>query len=88
MSQRPLGAWWLLAAGFVGGLIYIGSGHLLRGGYVIAGALVLSAVLRLVLPTAAAGGLAVRSKATDVVVMLALGVAVLTIVNVVDLSPL
>lgn len=87
MIQRPLGLWWLLAAGFVAGLLYIGFDHLLRGGYLIAGTLALAAVCRLALPEAAVGSLAVRSKGADVVVLLALGVAVFAIVNVVDLSP-
>ena len=87
MSDRPLGVWWVLAAGLVVGLLLIADGHLLRGGYVIAGSLALSAFLRLVLPPAAAGSLAVRSRATDVVVMLALAAVLAGVLSVLDMRP-
>ncbi len=87
MSDRPLGVWWILAAGLILGLVLVADDHLRRGGYVMAGALVLAAVLRLVLPKAAAGSLAVRSRGTDVVVMLALAAVLATVVSVLDMRP-
>jgi hypothetical protein len=58
-----------VAAGF--GVVL--SNHFRRGSVVIAGALLLAAFLRLVLPTRLAGLLAVRSRAFDVAVLTVLG---------------
>lgn len=51
-------------------------GHWLRGVAVIAGGMVLGAVLRMVLPAATAGLLAIRGRLFDVVCYLVLGLAV------------
>jgi hypothetical protein len=45
-------------------------------------------MLRLVLPTARSGGLAVRSRGVDVLTMAALGVGLAVITSVLDLRPL
>ena len=87
MSDRPLGIWWVLAAGLVVGLILVWDDHLRRGGYAMAASLVLAAVLRLVLPKAAAGSLVVRSRVADVVVMLALAAVLASVVSVLDMRP-
>jgi hypothetical protein len=50
--------------------------HWRRGLYVVAGACVLGAVLRLFLPARRVGSLAVRGKGVDVATLLVLGLAV------------
>jgi hypothetical protein len=64
----------------VAGIVYAAAFHYWRRGlYVVAAALLLGAVLRLVLPTRRIGSLAVRSRVTDVLTLavLAGGVAFL-----------
>lgn len=57
----------------LGGIFYAAVlHHWRRGLYVVAAALLLGAVLRLVLPTRRIGSLAVRTKSVDVVTLLAL----------------
>lgn len=58
------------------GVVAAAQHHWRKGLYVVAGALLLGAVLRLVLPTRRVGSLAVRAKAFDVGVLLGLGVGV------------
>jgi cation transport ATPase len=53
------------------------------GGYVLAGTLALAAVLRLVLPVHRVGALAVRSRAVDLAVLVALAVGTAVLVGVV-----
>ena len=87
MTSTRLGVWWFVAVGLGAGLLLVLFGSLRSGGYVAAAALVLGAVLRLLLPQSRAGGLAVRRRLTDVVVLLGLGAALFLTVHVVDLSP-
>jgi hypothetical protein len=53
----------------------------------MAAGLGLAAVIRLVLPTRLSGGLAVRSKLTDVTIMAALGAGLFLVTKVLDLTP-
>ena len=53
--------------------------HWLRGVLVLAGAMVLAGVLRLLLPTRQAGLLAVRSRAFDVLCYCGVGVAIVVL---------
>ncbi len=87
MTAPRLGWWWVVAPVLLAGLALVALGHVRAGGYVAAASLLLAALVRLVLPTAASGGLAVRSRGADVVVMLALGVALAVITWAVDLTP-
>jgi hypothetical protein len=87
MTSSRLGAWWFVAVGLGTGLLLVLLGSLRPGGYVAAAALVLGAFLRLLLPQSRAGGLAVRRRLTDVVVLLGLGAALFLTVRLVDLSP-
>jgi Protein of unknown function (DUF3017) len=87
MTSSRLGVWWFVAVGLGVGLLLVLFGSLRSGGYVAAAALVLGALLRLLLPQSRAGGLAVRSRLTDVVVLLGLGAALLLTARLVDLSP-
>ena len=69
----------VVAAGFAG-IVYAAAFHYWRRGlYLVAAALLLAAILRLVLPTRRIGSLAVRSRAVDVLTLsvLAGGVAFL-----------
>jgi hypothetical protein len=72
----------VLAIGAVG-LLVVAQGYWRRGLLVVAGALLVAALLRLALPTRRAGLLAVRSKAIDVVVLGGFGSAMLLLAAVV-----
>jgi hypothetical protein len=87
MTSPRLGVWWCVAVGLCAGLLLVLLGSLRGGGYVAAAALVLGGLLRLLLPQSRAGGLAVRRRLTDVVVLLGLGAALFLTVRLVDLSP-
>jgi hypothetical protein len=87
MTSSRLGAWWFVAVGLGAGLLLVLLGSLRGGGYVAAAALVLGGLLRLLLPQSRAGGLAVRRRLTDVVVLLGLGSALFLTVRLVELSP-
>jgi Protein of unknown function (DUF3017) len=87
MITARFGALWLVALGVISGLVVIGFGSVRWGGFVISGALLAGAVLRLVLPAARAGGLVVRSRPADVVMLLGMAVALFVIVVAVDLQP-
>lgn len=79
-GSQPLGLWWVLPLGLTLAVIVLFNGGVRGSGYVIAGTLATAALLRLVLPRGAVGGLLVRSRAWDALTLLALaaGVAVLT----------
>jgi len=66
-------------AGVAIGVALAAARHAQAGMYVVAGALALGAVLRLVLRPRAAGSLVVRSRKVDVVTLVALAVAVAAI---------
>ena len=65
------------------GLVAVTQGFWRRGLLVVAGAMLLAAVLRLALPTRRAGLLAVRGKAVDVLVLGAFGSAMLLLASIV-----
>ncbi len=69
----------LLAAGAGPFYIAVAPKHWLRGVLILAGAMLLGAVLRLVLPARRAGPLAVRSRAFDVVCYLGSAVMIVTL---------
>ena len=87
MSAARFGALWLVAAALISGLAVIGFVNVRWGGFMVAGALVAAALLRLMLPRARAGGLVVRSRTADVAFLLVLGLALFVIVITVDLQP-
>jgi hypothetical protein len=87
MTAPRLGWWWLAAPVLVLGVVLFLFDEVRPAGYTIAAGLGLAALLRLVLPTARSGGLAVRSRGVDVVTMAALGIALAVITSVLDLSP-
>jgi hypothetical protein len=65
----------VVAVGLLG-VVAAAQHHWRKGLYVVAAALFLGAVLRLVLPTRRVGSLAVRGRPVDVVTLLAFAVAV------------
>jgi Ca2+/Na+ antiporter len=71
----------LVLAVVVVGLLVVASGHFRRGCVVVSFGVVLALFLRVLLPSADAGMLAVRSKKVDVVVLtvLAVGTSVLSL---------
>jgi hypothetical protein len=68
-TPRLVGPWLLLLVGVSAAVVAVVTGHLRAGGYLLAGTLGATAVLRFVLPTRVAGAVAVRSKLTDVVLL-------------------
>ncbi len=87
MTAPRLGWWWVAAPVLVLGVVFFVLDEVLLAGYTLAAGLGLAALLRLVLPTARSGGLAVRSRGVDVVTMLVLGLALAIITSVLDLTP-
>ena len=72
-------SWWYLVAGLAAvGVLVMGFADVRWGGRIVAAAFLVGAIIRLVArPSRKAGGLNVRSRTLDVVILLALGVAVL-----------
>lgn len=87
MTTPRLGWWWAATPVLIGGIVLFATDHVRAAGYVMAAGLLLGAVLRLVLPAARSGGLAVRSRMVDVVSMTALGVALAVVTALLDLTP-
>ena len=87
MTSARFGVLWLVAAALVGGLVVIGFGDVRLGGLIVAGTLVLAALLRLTLSRRLAGALVVRSRAVDVIFLLLIGFGLLSIVLALDLRP-
>jgi hypothetical protein len=63
----------LVLTGAALGLVIVALHHFRWGNLILGGSLLLAAFMRLVLPTRQAGLLAIRSRFTDVLTMLALG---------------
>ncbi|HET7476264.1 MAG TPA: DUF3017 domain-containing protein [Dermatophilaceae bacterium] len=89
MTTPRLGVWWLVAVGLVAGIALVLSGaeRLRLGGYVIAASMGAAGMLRLLLPSRLTGGLRVRSRATDTAMLLLLAVGVAVLTTVVELHP-
>jgi len=87
MTSPRIGALWLISAVLISGLAVIGFGQVRWGGLVVAGSMFGAALLRLMLPPARAGGLAVRSRLADVIFLLGMAVGLFVIVIALDLRP-
>ncbi len=87
MTAPRLGWWWVVTPVLLLGLALFWFDRVRLAGYTVAAALGLAAVLRLVLPTARSGGLAVRSRGVDVLLMTALGLALAVVTYTLDLRP-
>ncbi len=83
-----LGVWWIVAVVVGAGVLIMGLGHIRLGGQVVfvgfTGAAVVRAVVR---PERRAGGLHVRNRVFDVIVLVCLGVGVLIASATVNLNP-
>ncbi len=67
---RRLGLWWVLAGFALAGLGFIVlAGRLRIGGFVVGAGLLVAAVLRAVVREPHAGGIEVRSRAWDVIIL-------------------
>ena len=80
-----LGLWWAAAAGTLAGLGFVLGGRTLVGAYLVVASLLGAAVVRLLLPPSASGGLVVRGRAVDVVTLVLLAAALFTAITLVDL---
>jgi hypothetical protein len=87
MTTGSFGALWLVAAALISGMTLIGLNHVRPGGFVVAGALAVAGLLRLMLPRARAGALVVRSRAADVLFLVGMGLTLFVIVIALDLRP-
>ena len=87
MTALRLRWWWAMAPVVLAGLVIFGWGAVRLAGYVVAAGVGLGALLRLILPTARSGGLAVRSRGVDVLTMAALAIALAVITTTLDLRP-
>lgn len=74
-TGQTLGAWWLLPLGLAVALGVLLTGGLRSYGYALAATLAAAALVRLVLSKEHSGGLVVRSRAWDVISLLALSAA-------------
>ena len=89
MTRFGLGPlWWFVIVGSLLGLGVIATGAVRAGGYVLAAALGLAGLGRIVLSEKTAGALVIRSRSLDGAVFLALACAVALIFTVVKLAPL
>ncbi len=72
---QPLGAWWLLPLGLVVSIGFLMTGSLRNFGYAMAATIAAAALIRLITPDTRAGGLIVRSRLWDVLLMLVFAAA-------------
>jgi hypothetical protein len=77
--HQPLGLWWLLPVGLALSLAVLLVVGLRPFGYTMAATVAVAAAVRLLAPGERAGGLIVRSRTWDVVLLLLLAVATATL---------
>jgi hypothetical protein len=79
--------WWLIAGIVASGVLVIGFADLRWGGRIMAAGFLLGAIIRLVArPARKAGGLNVRSRTLDVVILMAFAVGLLIASATVNLN--
>lgn len=74
-TPRLVGPWLLLAGGVAAAVAAVVFGQLRAGGYLLAGTLLVAALLRALLPARLVGAVAVRSRLFDVLLLLAAAAA-------------
>lgn len=74
---RRLGLWWLIAFAVLAGLVLFWLGDIRLGGQVMAAGFGAAALIRAVTSRFNAGGIAVRNKAVDVLILIAIALGVL-----------
>jgi hypothetical protein len=87
VTGPKLGWWWVATPVLVLGLVAFALDEVRLAGYLMAAGVGVAALVRLVLPTALSGGLAVRSKLVDVLTMTAFAVAIAVVTRLLDLRP-
>ena len=87
MTIPRLGWWWVATPVLALGIVAFGFGHVQLAGFVMAGGLLMAALIRAVLPTERSGGLVVRSRVVDVATMALFGVGLAVITASLDLRP-
>lgn len=73
--SQPLGLWWLLPAGFLASGWFLWAGQLRSFGYSVAATLLAAALVRVALPRDSVGGLMVRSRTWDTVILVGMAAA-------------
>lgn len=88
-TRRPrLGVWWVAAVPLFAGLLTATVGGRMRvGGCLMAGSFLLAAGLRAILPDGLAGGLHIRGRRLDVLLLVGMAAVVLAAILAVDLGP-
>ncbi len=84
---RRLGPWWIAFGVAVVGVALAPFGQQRLGGYLIASALLMSAVARSVMPPERAGGLRVRRRWIDIATLVGLAAVVVLAYTLVRVSP-
>jgi hypothetical protein len=87
MTAPRLRWWWAMAVVILAGIVLFTVHRVQLAGYVVGAGVLLGAALRLVLPTARSGGLAVRSRSLDVLLMTIFGTALIVVTAVLDMTP-
>lgn len=85
-TPRLLGPWLLLILGVLAAVVAVTADHVRAGGYVLAATLALVALLRAVLPPELAGAVTVRSRTTDLLMLLAGAVTVAVLASTLNLA--
>jgi hypothetical protein len=87
MITARFGALWPVAAALLSGVLVMAFGSVRWGGLIVAGTLLTAAAFRLVVPTARAGALVVRSRLADVLFLFGMATAMFVLVIALDLRP-
>jgi hypothetical protein len=74
-TPRLLGPWLLLALFLLSAVVAVTADHVRLGGYLLSAGMGIVAILRAVLPTRFSGAVAIRSRTTDVLLLLGAAVA-------------
>ncbi len=85
-TPRLLGPWVVLPVGVTAAVVAVTLDQLRAAGYLLAAGLGAAAVLRAVLPARAAGAVAVRSRAVDVLLLAGAAVAAATLAATIKLT--
>lgn len=85
-TPRLLGPWLLLVLGVLAGVVAVLLDQVRLGGYLLAAALGVAAVLRALLPPSVVGAVAVRSRPTDVLFLVLGAVAAAVLASTLNLA--
>lgn len=85
-TPRLVGPWLLLVVGVLAAVVAVTADHVRTGGYLLAATLGAVALARAVLPSELAGAVAVRSRTTDVLLLLGGAVAAAVLASTLNLA--